>query len=174
LSGHPRVGWWLGQGAAGGALAGVIFSAFQTLAAYVLSGSPAMFRPMRMIGALVLGEPAIDPQYPLLTALIAGTVVHMVLSVLYGLFVGLFGFSFPALSHSLIPWLLAMAVFGVALWFANFYFFAPIAGWTWFTAAQTDAVVQVTARVFCFGIPLALYLWWALVAAKAHGTEKLD
>jgi hypothetical protein len=53
------------------------------LAAAMLMGPNAAAMPLRMIGAMVLGEQALDPGYPLMTAAMTGMVVHLILSIVF-------------------------------------------------------------------------------------------
>ena len=76
-------GFRFGHVATAGVIGGVIFAAFEMIAAAILMGPNAFFMPLRMIGAMVLGPEALDPGYSLLTAAIAGLIVHMVLSVAF-------------------------------------------------------------------------------------------
>jgi hypothetical protein len=170
---HPDIAWWVGQGVVGGIIAGLTFAVFETLAAIVMDGLAAIFMPIRMISSIVLGAGAMDPSFPLLTALVAGVLVHLVLSAIFGVIVGLIGFTMPALSHSRGVWLVSTSLFGLALWIVNFYVIAPIAGWTWFPN-QTNPVIQAIAHTFFFGTPLGIYLDRALEAARGHEVDETD
>jgi hypothetical protein len=127
-SAHPGLGWWIGQGAIGGVIAGLVFALFETIAATVMEGFGAMFMPIRMISGIVLGPAALDPTYPLVTALIAGVLLHVVLSAIFGAIIGAIGFALPAVSHVSGRWLLATTSLGFALWIVNFYVIAPATG----------------------------------------------
>src|SRR5918994_2121346 len=78
----------LGQGAIAGIVAGLVFAAFEMAASAFMMGVEAFFMPLRMIGAIVLGPEALDPGYPLLTASIAGVIVHLILAIVYGIVFG--------------------------------------------------------------------------------------
>ncbi|MFL5802367.1 MAG: hypothetical protein ACJ8CR_11600 [Roseiflexaceae bacterium] len=46
--------------------------------------------PLRIIGAIALGQQALEPSYALVTAALVGLVVHMTLSIIYGVVFALF------------------------------------------------------------------------------------
>jgi hypothetical protein len=171
---HPGPGWWIGQGALGGVIAGLVFAVFETVAAIVMEGIGAMFMPIRMISGIVLGPAALDPAYPLVTALIAGVLLHVVLSAIFGAIIGAIGFLLPAVSHVSGRWLLMTTSLGFALWIVNFYVIAPAAGWLWFTL-MTNPVIQAGAHMFFFGSILGFYLYRALVTrSEAEELNAID
>ena len=55
------------------------------------------------------------------------------------------------------------------LWVVNFYLIAPIFGWTWFPE-MTDPLVQFVAHAGFFGVPLGLYVAWALRRGTPRAT----
>jgi uncharacterized membrane protein YagU involved in acid resistance len=142
-----------GPAVVAGIIAGLIFAAFEVIVAAVMMGPEALFMPLRMIGAIVLGSAALDPGYSLLTAAAAGVVVHMVLSIAFAL---LFAFVAPA-SASTTALIAIGAAFGTGLWLVNFYLIAPMMGWSWFPE-QTNPVIQFLAHAVFFGAPVGWYL----------------
>jgi hypothetical protein len=106
---------------------------------------------------MLLGQQALQPDYSLVAAALAGVGVHMLLSMMFGLAVTAAARYVPALSASATTLLLWTSVAGLGLWIVNFYVIAPIAGWTWFPD-NTNAVVQFFAHVFFFGSVLGVYL----------------
>ncbi len=147
-------GWWAKQGAIGGIIAGLVFAMFEMVMAALLNG--AFFGPLRMIGAIVLGREALQPSYPLLTAIVVGLVVHMMLSAIYGIVFALIVAAVPALASSPAALIAAASVYGLVLWLVNFYVVAPLADWVWFT--QSNPVVQFIAHTVMFGAVLGVYL----------------
>lgn len=138
---------------AAGAIAGLVFAAFEMLASAALMGSHALFMPLRMIGAILLGPTALDPDSSLVAASVAGVALHMVLSVAFA-----FGFAALAPGGMSTGGLLILGVvFGVSLWVLNFYVIAPLMGWRWFPD-QTDPMVQLLAHGVFFGLPVAWYI----------------
>jgi hypothetical protein len=157
----------LGTVVAIGIVAGIIFAVFEMVAAAILMGPEAAVMPLRMIGAIVLGPAALDPGYSLITAALAGVIVHLVLSILFtGIFAVVasaitvtFGREFLSTPGSLA---LAGVGFGIALWLVNFYIVAPVAGWMWFPE-RTNPLVQFLAHAFFFGAPIG----WMLGRTRA-------
>lgn len=145
-----------------GVIAGIIFAAFEMIAAAALMGMDAAVIPLRMIAAIVIGPEALEPSYSLPTAGTTGLAVHLVLSVLFtALFAGILT-AVGNLAHgkSVIGapnMALAGVVFGIGLWLFNFYVLAPAAGWIWFTE-RTDPVVQLLAHAIFYGWPLGWML----------------
>jgi hypothetical protein len=145
-----------------GVVAGILFIAFEMLAAAALMGTEAAVVPVRMIGAIVIGAEALDPSYSSTAAAMTGLALHLVLSVL---FTALFAAIVTALgnvargeavtsAHTVV---LAGVVFAVGLWVVNFYVIAPAAGWIWFTE-RTDPAVQLLAHAVLFGWPVGWML----------------
>ncbi|MEO6207008.1 MAG: hypothetical protein ABIP77_03505 [Candidatus Limnocylindrales bacterium] len=153
----PRTGTWVRAGIVGGVIAGIVFAMFEMIMAVVLNGADAFFMPLRMIGGIGLGATALDPATSLITAGGAGLVVHMILSMMYGVVVaGVLTFV-PALSRSRTSILLIASAAGFALWIMNFFVLARIFGWNWFPDGQNVAV-QVVAHTIMFGTVLGLLL----------------
>ena len=149
----------LKHGAVGGVIAGIVFPMFEMAMAAIQGDSP--FGPLRMIGGIALGEQALDPSFSILVAGAAAIAVHMVLSIVYGAVFGAAAAFVPAIVRSAGIAALAGAALGTALWLVNFYVVAPIFGWAWFPQ-MTDPLVQFVAHAGFFGVPLGLYVAWAL------------
>jgi hypothetical protein len=148
---------WVRTGLIGGAIAGIVFAMFEMIAAALLNGPDAFFMPLRMIGAIGLGMSALDPSSSLLSAGAAGLVIHMVLSMMYGVMVAGVIALVPSLSRSTASVLLVSSLAGFALWILNFFVLAGIFGWSWFPDTQNVAV-QFVAHTFMFGTVLGLFL----------------
>ncbi len=97
---HLDTSQWAKQGMVGGIVAGIIFAMFEMVMAALMDGANAFFMPLRMIGAMVLGSEALDPGYSLVTAALAGVVVHMVMSGIFGMVFGLMVSMVPAIARS--------------------------------------------------------------------------
>ena len=143
----------VGSAVLAGIVGGLVFAIFEMLATAALMGFDSLFMPLRMIGAMVLGMEALDPSYPLLTAAIAGVIVHMVLSIAFAI---VFAAVSPSTAATGTLVLLGIG-FGIGLWLVNFYAIAPVAGWTWFPE-QTNPVVQFLAHAVFFGVPVGWYV----------------
>jgi hypothetical protein len=150
-------GRWVNQGIAGGIVAGIVFAFFQMVVAVLMMGPGAFFLPLRMIGAMVLGQQALDPSYDQVLATLTGLIVHLVLSAGFGAGFGKLGASIATLPHPAAVLPAAASVYGLLLWLVNFYVIAPAAGWHWFPD-DTHAVVQFLAHTFSFGTTLGFYL----------------
>jgi hypothetical protein len=114
------------------------------------------FMPPRMMAGIVLGPSAMLPTMPLMTALGVTMVLHLMLSIIYGL---IFAWLVSRIS-GLRPTpavILAASFFGLLLWLINFYLIAPPAGWVWFPT-MANPVQQFIAHVFGFGTILGVYL----------------
>lgn len=158
-TGRAGMGYWLVQGAIGGLIGGLVMAAFLMIYLALTMGAEAFFMPLRMIGAIVLGPAALEPAYPLLTALIAGVLVHMLLSAGFGMIFGALASSVPALLQSTVVTVTAAVVAGALLWLVNYYLIAAAAGWNWFL--EGDQMLAFIAHAFMFGAPLGFYAAWA-------------
>lgn len=153
------LGRWLLHGLIGGIIAGVVFAAFEMMVAALLKGSmDAFWDPMRMIGAMVLGEAALEPTYALATAAITGFALHMMFSVAFGLVFAFIAWAVPALGVSPAALVVGASAYGLLLWLLNFYAVAPAAGWTWFPEKADQFWQGFVAHAFMFGSVLGAYL----------------
>jgi hypothetical protein len=144
--------WGLQRGAIAGIVAGLVFAAFEMVVSAFMMGAGAFFMPLRMIGAIALGPETLEPSYSLLTASFAGVIVHMILSVIYGLIFG----AIATVLGGPMAFVGIGTVFGFALWLINFYLIAPFA-FPWFQEA--NPIVQFIAHTFVFGTVLGYFLW---------------
>lgn len=148
---------WVRAGLVGGIIAGIVFAMFEMIMAAVLNGTEAFFVPLRMIGAIGLGTSALDPTGSLLTAGGAGLVIHMALSMMYGVAVAAVLARVPALSRTTTSTVAVASAAGFGLWVFNFFVLARIFGWTWFPDTQNIAV-QFIAHTVMFGSVLGLVI----------------
>jgi uncharacterized membrane protein YagU involved in acid resistance len=120
---RPSVPEWR-QVMAGGILAGLAFGAFEMLMAVLVTATQDFFMPLRMIGAMALGRPALEPDYSLAVTVTTGAVIHLALSVVFALvFAWLARVAFGPAESGLL--LTAATAYGVVLWLVNFYVIAP-------------------------------------------------
>lgn len=160
LAGTERradVGAWLRHGILAGIAAGIVFAMFEMITAAVLNGPGALFNPLRMIGGIGLGKTALDPATSLATAGGVGLVIHMIVSMTYGVVAVAVLSVIPQLSASRTTVLVSAGVAGLALWIVNFYAFAPALGWSWFPD-KANPVVQLFAHTVFFGAVAGLVL----------------
>ena len=151
---RSELSWALGVGATGGIIAGIVFAVFEMLASAAMMGMGAFFMPLRMIGAILLGDGTLDPSYSIWAAGAAGMVVHVVLAMIYGI---VFAVLLGGLRSAAWDVVLGGA-YGFALWIVNFYLIAPLP-FPWFLDA--NPVVQFIAHTFFFGTVLGWFVWWA-------------
>lgn len=148
---------WLRAGLVGGVIAGIVFAMFEMIMAVVLNGGDAFFMPLRMIGAIGVGKTALDPSTSLLTAGGAGLVIHMVLSMMYGVVVAGVIAKAGTLAQSSVSVVVVASAAGFGLWILNFFVLAGVFGWNWFPDSQNVAV-QFVAHTVMFGTVLGLAL----------------
>jgi uncharacterized membrane protein YagU involved in acid resistance len=154
--------WWIKHGIIGG-IVGAIGMMMAEMLIAALMGMDA-FMPPRMIAGMALGPAAMQPSTPLMTAAATGMMIHLVLSIVYGLIFAWIVSAVPALRPT--PAVIVGASFyGLLLWLINFYVIAPPAGWVWFPT-QANPVQQFISHVFAFGTLLGVYLDRALVAVR--------
>ena len=152
-----RPATWIRAGLIGGAVAGIVFAMFEMVMAVVLNGGDAFFMPLRMIGAIALGTTALDPASSLVAAGGAGLVVHMALSMMYGVGVAAVLSAVSALRRSVGSVVVVASAVGFGLWVVNLFLLAGLFGWSWFPTGQV-VVVQVVAHTVMFGSVLGLAL----------------
>ena len=148
---------WILSGAVAGILAGIAFAMFEMIMAAVIDGTGAFFMPLRMIGAIGLGKSALDPGSSLVTAGAAGLVIHMALSMMYGVGIAIVFRLVPVLARSATSVLAVASLAGALLWVVNFHLIAPALGWAWFPDG-TRALTQVVAHTIFFGTALGYAL----------------
>jgi hypothetical protein len=139
------------EGIGYGIVAGIIFGAMEMLGARLM-GDPAI-APLRMFASIVLGQDALAVTAPG-TAIVVGTVVHLILSGIFGLVYGLVNsrFSREIRTERRNQAVLGL-LYGTALWLVNFQFIARLF-YPWFL--ELPQLLQLGMHVLFFGIPLAL------------------
>ena len=165
------IGWWIKHGIIGGIVGGIGMMMAEMIIA-ALMGMDA-FMPPRMIAGMALGQRAMEPSTPLMTAAPVGLLIHMMLSIIYGLILAWLVSIIPAL-RSTAAVIVAASFFGLLLWLGNFYVIAPPAGWVWFPT-MPNPVQQFIAHTLGFGTVLGVYVdrvlasWRETVPAHSHG-----
>ncbi len=153
LDAHSRRSSWLLPGLIMGVIAGIFFAMFEMFMAAIMG--QGFFMPLRMIGAIALGQRALDPVYSLTVAGLVGVVVHLLLSGIYGVVFGVVASNIASLRASRLALILAASVYGLLLWIVNFSLIAPLA-FPWFGMA--NPIVQFVAHTFFYGTGLGLLL----------------
>lgn len=168
LDRHSGIVPWALNGMVVGLPAGAFFILFEMF----MSGfsNPTPFGPLRLIGAIVLGQGALTPQ-PATgagTAIIVGFIVHFLLAAvfgaIFGAILGALSLGIDPLSRSRAALTGAAAVGGVLLWLVNFYVIAPVA-FPWFTTSSP--LVQSVAHTVFYGAAYGL-----LLATRLRSTER--
>ena len=136
------------EGLGFGVIAGIIFAVAEVVAASIL-GNP-LLTPFRAFASILLGQSAMQAA----SVVVLGSIVHLVLSGVFGLIYGLINAGFSPRTET--SWGRQIGVglaFGAAVWLANFQIIARI-GYPWFLTMPQFA--QLVIHALCFGLPLAL------------------
>ena len=162
LTGHL-----LTYGLIGGVVAGIIFILFEmTLAAVMGVGFLA---PLVLISSIVLGTGALDPTFPMATAVITGGIVHLVLSAIFGVvFLYLVAWA-RQLCTSTGLMLLYGSLFGLALWVVNFLVLGSIF-WPQFLTVN-QFWFGFVAHTFFYGTVIGAYVASAWPSRRGIITE---
>ena len=148
-----------------GILASVTFLLFKMVVAVIVGGSVAT--PFRLIGAMVLGRDALRPDFSLPATVGVALGLHLVLSLIYSVAFLAVASRIPVLRRSRLAVLLSASGMGLLLWVVNLWLVAPIF-FPWFT--ETRPLVEVTARVLFFGLPMGLVLARTILARPEAST----
>jgi hypothetical protein len=155
LTGHRELSWsgvfWSGL------IAGVAFMMLEMLMVWAFMGQ-SPWGPPRMIAAMAMGQGVLPPPATFdFGVMMAAMIIHFMLSWIIA---AAFAWAFGGLSTGTA--VLVGAVFGLVIYFVNFYGFTAI--WPWF--AQARNWVSVFAHIM-FGVILA----WSYKAI-AHRDEQ--
>lgn len=111
-------------GVLAGAIAGAVFLVLELIMVPLFLGMPP-WAPVRMIGAIVLGEGVLPPPATFdLGILVVAAVVHFVLSIIYGLVTGLL-----VARLTMGPAVMVGLGVGLALYLVNFFVFTGVFPW---------------------------------------------
>jgi hypothetical protein len=166
-----RDGWeLLRHGAIAGLLAGLALGAVEIVASNWLRGNPRL--PFDFAVAIVVGPEALDAGFPLGAALLLGTVMHLLLSVLFGVaFLAGLALTFQLSARS---WLIVLygVLFGVTVWEVNVLAVLPLvapeltarldlATQLWNGIASYSLVYGPVLATYVIGVrPGLLDRWW--------------
>lgn len=113
-----------------GVVAGAVFLIVEMMMVMLLMGE-SPWAPPRMIAAIALGKDVLPPPADFEPGIVmTAMLVHFALSVIYGLLAGWIMHRFNGTNILLIG-----GMFGLAIYFINFYVIAP-AVFPWFTGAR--------------------------------------
>lgn len=148
------------HGARAGLLAGLALGLVEMVASTVLRHDPWL--PFDFAVALVVGPDALAPAFPIAASLALGTVIHLVLSVLFGMaFVGGLALFFQLSARS---WLLLIygVLFGATVWEVDFLAVLPVIAPQ--LAGRLDLATQLwngfLSYCLVYGPVLAAYMIW--------------
>ncbi len=153
---HVNYWSWAKTGMVGGLLAGLAFAVFEMIVAAIVAGQ--LFGPFRMISATVLGQQALSPQVSLATAIMVGTLVHLVYSVVAGAVFALIVAAVTAFHRTPGALVSIGGIYGLLMWLVNFYLIAPAFGWIWFPQRASQFWQGFVAHTFLYGALLGWYV----------------
>ena len=165
----PRVGlpverrdaWELvTHGARAGLLAGLALGLVEILASAVLRGDPWL--PFEFAAAIMVGPEALLPGFRVVASVMLGTVIHVLLSVVFGIgFLAILALTFQLSAR---PYLVLVfgALFGIAVWEVDFLAVLPTIAPA--LAGRLDLATQLWNGIlsYClvYGPVLAAYVIW--------------
>jgi hypothetical protein len=128
-----------------GLIAGLIFMMVEMIMVLVFLGQ-SPWGPPRMIAAMLMGKEVLPPPAAFDgSVMMTAMMIHFPLSIVYGLILGWIVHRLAGAKVALIG-----AVFGLTIYFINFYLVAPVL-FPWFTEAQN--MVSFLAH-FLYGVVL--------------------
>jgi hypothetical protein len=148
------------HGARAGLLAGVALGAVEIAASTLLSDDPWL--PFDFAAAIIVGPEALAPAFPLAASLALGTVLHVLLSIVFGVaFLRGLALTFQLTARPSLMLLYGM-VFGVTVWEINFLAVLPVIAPE--LAGRLDLVTQlwngIVSYCLVYGPVLAAYVIW--------------
>jgi hypothetical protein len=112
------------HGARAGLVAGAALGAVEIGASWILSADPWL--PFEFAAAILVGPEALAPAFPLAAAVALGTVLHVLLSIVFGAaFLAVLALTFQLSARPSMIVLYGMA-FGVMVWEVNFLAVLPV------------------------------------------------
>jgi uncharacterized membrane protein YagU involved in acid resistance len=153
---HDRTDWSAAVWA--GVIAGIVFMMAEMLMVMIFMGQ-SPWGPPRMIAAMVMGQDVLPPPATFdMGIMMTAMMIHFPLSIIYGLIVGWIVHRMSSTSALVIG-----GIFGLAIYFINFYLVAPVL-FPWFTMAQNW--VSLVAHLL-----YGLVLGGAYAALRKHKPE---
>ena len=149
---------WLKIGLISGVLAGIIYLVYEMVIAEI-SGE-GLLMPLRRIGAIVLGQGALSPTAAAGAAVVAGIIIGLVLSAIYGMAVAVTVGGTPDIRDNPRALIALTTLWAFFLYIFN-YFFWGHTFWKWFFAS--NSFWQFLGVTVFFGTVLGL-----LMAERKH------
>ena len=156
-----RDAWELAtHGARAGLLAGLALGLTEILASVVLRGDPWL--PFDFAAAIVVGPEALSPGFPVAASVILGIVIHLLLSMVFGVaFLTALALMFQLSAR---PWLILLygLLFGVTVWEVDFLAVLPVIAPA--LSGRLDLATQlwngIASYCLVYGPALAAYVIW--------------
>lgn len=165
----PRVGvaverrdpWELAMhGTRAGLLAGFALGFVEIVASLLLRGDPWL--PFDFAAAIVVGPDALTPAFPVAASIALGTVIHVLLSVAFGMtFLAGLALTFQLSAR---PWLMLLygVLFGAIVWEVDFVAVLPVIAPE--LTGRLDLATQlwngIVSYCFVYGPALSAYVMW--------------
>jgi len=112
------------HGARAGLIAGLALGVIEIGGSFVLRADPWL--PFDFAAAIIVGPDALAPTFPLAASLALGTVIHVLLSLVFGaVFIAVLALTFQLSAR---PWLILIygILFGVTVWEVDFLAVLPV------------------------------------------------
>jgi hypothetical protein len=156
------------QGARAGLLAGVALGVIEIAASVVLRNDPWL--PFDFAAAILVGPEALAPTFPLAASLALGTVLHVLLSVVFGVaFLGGLALTFQLSARPPLMMLYGM-LFGVTIWEIDFLAVLPVIAPQ--LTGRLDLATQlwngIVSYSLVYGPVLAAYVIWTRPGLLDH------
>jgi len=149
---------WLGHGAVGGILGGLLAMAGEVTTAAVTLGPAWALAPIRRAAGILLGPGAVDPSSPAVPVAVAGVLVYLTIAGAFGVvFASVVSRQRAGRRRRLPEMLLASVAYACALWLLALHVVAPLMGWQWFVRRAWNAEA-LAAYALLWAPVLALYL----------------
>jgi hypothetical protein len=156
-----RDAWELAtHGARAGLLAGLALGIVEILASVVLRSDPWL--PFDFAAAIVVGPEALSPEFPIAASVMLGIVIHVLLSMVFGIaFLAALALMFQLSAR---PWLMLLygLLFGVTVWEVDFLAVLPVIAPA--LSGRLDLATQlwngIASYCLVYGPVLATYVIW--------------
>jgi len=141
----------LRYGIPAGIIAGLIFIVVEIIVAGFSGGN--FIGPLKMIAGIPLQQP--PETITNRDALVTGFSFHMFYSLVFGLIAASLVVTISAFRSSPIRLIYLGTLFGILIWFINFYILAPAVNAIWFSKA--NPLTQFLLHALGFGMILGIY-----------------
>lgn len=146
---------WIGI--EGGLVAGAFLAVFEIIVATMFM--ERLVTPFRLAASILEGQVALLPTTSAPNVILIGLISHFAIAAFWG---GIFGIFARSVRKSCRAGLCVMLgiVYGLIVWFIDFYILAPIF-WPWFM--NLIPIIQAVLHALAYGLPLGM-----IVGSAAH------